>query len=519
MLARRLAGDWNAASTRPQVVKIIERTLADPEMRRQGIALATATREGRYHGSLKNLAEDTKAPEEMRVAAVEGLGSLGGPPDQTLDRLIESVRGKPSSSSVAEAAVRTIARIKNERSRLIELLTATDYPLGLRREALRTLARLRDGGGQILKLAGADKLPADLKNDATTLVHTDSNQRIRDQAASILPLPKTAGGQSLPPIAELIRREGDAEKGRVVFFRAGTNSCAGCHRVQGRGQWIGPDLSTIGVKYGRDELIRSILSPSDSIGVSYRSLVAALFDGRVITGLPVEDMPERLVIKTADGQRVSIEPRSVEYRRTSDVSLMPEGLAQTMTTQEVVDLLSYMTTLRRGVSIVGEYHAIGPLYELNGTRLVDPASGPELRTPIADGRGHQLSWRRLGANAEGQADLTLLAAGDSKDAAYAFVPVTSPAGQNAQLVIDTPAEVSAWLNGKPVAFSDESREKGEPRTALVDLPQGSSRLLIRLTHDGRPDARAWLVTTFVADQPVGFDSGGAGLPRRDSGRR
>ena len=50
---------------------------------------------------------------------------------------------------------------------------------------------------------------------------------------------------------------------------------------QGRGQWIGPDLSTIGVKYGRDELIRSILSPSAAIGYSFRSLVVALADGRV----------------------------------------------------------------------------------------------------------------------------------------------------------------------------------------------------------------------------------------------
>ena len=229
-------------------------------------------------------------------------------------------------------------------------------------------------GEQILNLAGSGKLPADLKNDATTLVHTDSNRRIREQAVKILPLPKTAGGETLPPLGELIRREGDAEKGKSVFFRAGANSCAGCHRVQGQGQWVGPDLSTIGIKYGRDELIRSILSPSDSIGYSYRSVVAALADGRVITGLAVEDTPEKLVIKTADGERVSVEPRSVEDRRTSDVSLMPEGLAQTMTTQEVVDLLSYLTTLRRPVSIVGEYQVIGPLYEPNGMRLIDPNS-------------------------------------------------------------------------------------------------------------------------------------------------
>ena len=113
--------------------------------------------------------------------------------------------------------------------------------------------------------------------------------------------------------------------------------------------------------------------------------MAAIADGRVITGLAVEDTPDRLVIKTADGQRVSLEPRSIEDRRMSDVSLMPEGLAQTMTTQEVVDLLSYLTTLRRPVSIVGQYQAIGPIYEPNGTRLIDPASGLDLPRRLPTG--------------------------------------------------------------------------------------------------------------------------------------
>ena len=169
---------------------------------------------------------------------------------------------------------------------------------------MRSLAKGRDGGRQILDLASSGKLPADLKNDATTLVHTDSDRQDSRSGGQDSTDAEDGGGETLPPIGELIRRDGNAEKGKAVFFRAGTNSCAGCHRVQGQGQWVGPDLSTIGIKYGRDELIRSILSPSDSIGYSYRSLVAALADGRVITGLAVEDTPEKLVIKTADGQRV-----------------------------------------------------------------------------------------------------------------------------------------------------------------------------------------------------------------------
>jgi len=514
LLARRLAGEWNAARARPGVLQVIEQALSDPETRRQGIALAASTREGRYRTTLEGLANDRTVSEDMRVASIEALGSFRDAPSPVLDRLIASVRGKPSSNPVAEAAARTIARLHGARDQLTALLTTRDYPLGLRREALRTLAQLQDGGRAVLTLARAGKLPDDLKNDATTLLHTDSNRRIREQAAEILPLPKTAAGKPLPPIDELIRRHGDADRGREVFFRAGANSCSGCHRVQGRGQWIGPDLSTIGVKYGRDELIRSILSPGAAIGYSYRALVVALADGRVITGLPVEETPDRLVLKTAQGQRVTVEPRSVEDRRTSDVSLMPEGLAQTMIAQELVDLLSYLTTLKQPVSIVGQYHVIGPLHEPDGIPLLDPASRLDLAAPLADGRGRQLSWRRASANAEGQADLTPLVAGDPKYAAYASIPVVSPIEQQATLVLDTPAETLVWLNGRRVALSPKSQDQNEPRTATVDLPRGASTLLIRVALGGRPNVQASLVTTFVADRPIGFDAGGIGLSTR-----
>ena len=91
-------------------------------------------------------------------------------------------------------------------------------------------------------------------------------------------------------------------------------------------------------------------------------------------------------------------------------------------------------------------------------------------------------------------------------AVYANVPVVSPQGQRARLVIDTPMEVSAWLNGKAVVFSSDRQDQGEPQAALVELPKGSSRLLIRLVRKDAANAQAVITTTLIADQPVGFDS-------------
>ena len=102
-------------------------------------------------------------------------------------------------------------------------------------------------------------------------------------------------------------------------------------------------------------------------------------------------------------------------------------------------------------------------------------------SPVADGRGHQLSWRRLGTNAEGQADLALVGSSDAAQAVYAIVPVDSPEAQQARLVIDTPLEVSAWFNGKPVAvLSGEPDFEASHESHSSICPEGSSKLLMRL---------------------------------------
>ena len=92
----------------------------------------------------------------------------------------------------------------------------------------------------------------------------------------------------------------------------------------------------------------------------------------------MEDTPDRLIFKTAEGQRVDLQPSSIEDRRTSDVSLMPEGLAQTMTDQEFVDLLAYLTTLRQPVSIVGAIPRGRP--DSRGERLAHDRCGIQGQT-------------------------------------------------------------------------------------------------------------------------------------------
>ena len=116
------------------------------------------------------------------------------------------------------------------------------------------------------------------------------------------------------------------------------------------------------------------------------------------------------MIKTADGQRVGVRPGEVEDRKTSDVSLMPEGLAQTMSVQELVDLLAYLSTLREPVSIVGQYHVLGPAGRARRRAgACRPGGKVDLSATVRGPHGRDLAWRRLDANAEGLVDLTAMA--------------------------------------------------------------------------------------------------------------
>ena len=111
LLARRLAGGWNPARDRPRVLQVIRSaSLANPDTRPAGDRAGGRSRDGRYRGTLEGFAQDAKEPEEVRVAAVEAIGSFRITPNRVLEQLVSSVRGKSSSNAVAEAAVRAMAQ-------------------------------------------------------------------------------------------------------------------------------------------------------------------------------------------------------------------------------------------------------------------------------------------------------------------------------------------------------------------------------------------------------------------------
>ena len=138
------------------------------------------------------------------------------------------------------------------------------------------------------------------------------------------------------------------EKGRSFLhgrelFR--TASCVSCHKLGDAGNAFGPELAQLDGKMTPLEITRHILEPSLKIDEKYRSTTVLTDDGRSITGLVVTETADELAIvenPVARAEPVRIRKKDIDARSTSPVSIMPKGLLDKLTRDEVLDLIAYV---------------------------------------------------------------------------------------------------------------------------------------------------------------------------------
>ena len=133
----------------------------------------------------------------------------------------------------------------------------------------------------------------------------------------------------------------DIEAGRRVFFHSKLAGCYRCHRADGRGADIGPDLSTIGQR-PRQFILESILEPSKEVGPSFQTWQIETNDGRVRNGLLVHTNLDEYDYVDEKGEKFRVNTRDVAEIRGIPNSIMPDRLVDRLTDRELRDLLGFL---------------------------------------------------------------------------------------------------------------------------------------------------------------------------------
>jgi putative heme-binding domain-containing protein len=139
---------------------------------------------------------------------------------------------------------------------------------------------------------------------------------------------------------------GDSQRGRKLFFDLqGKLQCAKCHSVGSEGGRIGPALDRIASRRAAEFIMESILEPSKEIAPEYEAVAVATKDGRVLTGIRINESNFSIQLHEENGRFHSFLKRDLDEVKVTKKSLMPENLAELITVKDLHDLFAYLMTL------------------------------------------------------------------------------------------------------------------------------------------------------------------------------
>ncbi len=247
----------------------------------------------------------------------------------------------------AATAARTLGFAWHRRvfEMLKDLMQDDSANLQLQIAAVESLGRSEPGQRFLLDLAKSDAVSESLLFTLTNSLLESKNKQIRLEAEKVLSAPATAAREKIPTVSELAKLRGSADQGKAVFQTVGT--CIKCHKVQGEGKEVGPDLSEIGGKLSREDMYVAILNPSAAVSHNYETYTLLDVDGRVVSGLLMNQTDAEVTIRNAEGVDTTVPAADVEQLKKQAVSLMPADLQKSMSLENLVDLVDYLITLRK----------------------------------------------------------------------------------------------------------------------------------------------------------------------------
>jgi len=287
------------------------------------------------------LAGEEQAPQALRISLIELIGQIGRPED--LSFLASLLRSRPGDA-IALAAISALARFPQPlaAASLLKFYPTASVPAHDRILAL-LCGRPQWARALIEAIARGQIAAKDLKPAHVQLLTQLSDRALLDQLEAVWgKVPRVGSPEKKKRIAEIrgLLPEGDkgnAARGKPIF----KENCAVCHKLFNDGEPIGPDLT--GADRGDlDFLMTSLVDPSALIRKEYEGQTVALRDGRVLTGLVVDENDRQLTLIDSNRQKTVIARDAIEGIKPSEVSVMPEGLLDKLTEPQIRDLFRYL---------------------------------------------------------------------------------------------------------------------------------------------------------------------------------
>jgi putative heme-binding domain-containing protein len=274
-------------------------------------------------------------------------------------------------------------------------------------------------------------------------------------------------------------------------------TCLKCHAIAGAGGQVGPDMSSIGASAPVDYLVESLLNPNAKIKEGFHSLNVTDLNGKTVTGVKVRESKTELVLRDHEDREVVIPAADIDDRKDGK-SLMPDGMTDPLTRQELLDLTRFLSELGKGAYAATPGRAVRRWQALQPTKELTTVIHRERLGAITSAAN--LSWAPAYSLVSG--DLPLDAAPSFKNregmpaSVVRFQVEVTTAGK-VKLAFNDPAGLSVWVGETPLDLAgDRVRELSQGLhtvTVAVDRRTRTTPLRAELEEVPGSAARARVV--------------------------
>ncbi len=263
--------------------------------------------------------------------SMEVIRTLGSAPRIGQGVLAKTAADENQLPALRAEAIAGLALVAETHADLLVQLADNVDP-GIRGEALRALRSLKLKDESILALEQiAEKYPDAI---APVLAVFEASTLIEGR-------PLLSDSEAWLDRLDAVKEPVDVENGRRIFFHKRVGMCSNCHRYNGRGNIVGPDLTRIHLYGEGGAFLESILEPNRAIAPEYLPRLVTLKNGKTHTGIRLRSSTSE-VIRDLNGQNLSFKRDDIESMQELPVSFMPAGLLYGMTDRELRDLLAFL---------------------------------------------------------------------------------------------------------------------------------------------------------------------------------
>lgn len=460
-------------------------TSSSDELRAAAVRAAGAWKLRALSEAIRSLAtapdSDQRVSGLVRDGAIDGLVMLGGPASvAALERLALGGRSyenrQRAISALANLNVQAAAR---HAVVLLNALPAEAQP----GDVIGALLAHKSGPEALIGELQGKTLPPDV---AKLLLR--SVQGAASPSPKLLDAVRSAGkladtGWKLSP--ELVQQltadvaaQGNAARGEAIF-RRGELQCLKCHAIAGAGGRVGADLISLGATAQVDYVIESLLNPNAKVKEGYHSKLIVTDEGRIVTGIPIRESKTEVVLRDAEDREISVPVSSIE-EKTDGRSLMPDGAVDSLTRQELVDLVRFLSELGK----VGNYAVSNSRFARRWQTLMwTPEAHQRLnRTShdLAATEDPALTWQPVYSQVNGTLPLDGLPRfqphKDTEPTSFVRCQLDVTTAGPVRLVLNAADGLAAWLDGKPISVAT---------TLNLELTRGFHMLTFDINHSKR----------------------------------